>query len=96
MFINGGWKEQDINGMIHASSYASSSPSSDTKDSKTILEGLLLKKNSMENSLIKAGWSSHDIAMILDIDYPTKNPSKKISPKLDERIGKLVENVGQA
>lgn len=93
---NGGWKEQDINDMIQASS----SPSSDTEeiylDSQTILEGLLLKADLMSNSLRKAGWSSQDIAEIFNIDYPTKKPVKKISPELAERIGKLAEYVAQA
>jgi len=93
---NGGWKEQDIDGMIQASS----SPSSETEDiyldSKTNLEGLLLKADLMSNSLRKAGWSSQDIAEIFDIDYPTQKPTKKISPELAERIGKLAEYVVRA
>jgi len=90
---NGGWNEQDINDMIQVSS----SPSSEDifLDSQTILEGLLLKADLMSNSLRKAGWSSQEIAEILDIDYPTKKPTKQISPEFAERIGKLAEYVAR-
>lgn len=92
LLINGGWNEQEINGMIQTPS----SPLGTEDiclDNKTILEGLLLKTDSVSNSLRSAGWSSQDIAEIWDLDFPTKRPTKKFSPELAGKIGKLAENV---
>jgi len=92
LLINGGWNEQEINGMIQAPS----SPLGTEDiclDNKTILDGVLLKADSVSNSLRGAGWSTQDIAEIWDFDFPTKKPTKKFSPELAGRIGKLAENV---
>eukprot|EP01018_Ginkgo_biloba_P024256 Gb_09201 [translate_table: standard] len=92
---DGGWKEEDINDIIQVSSSPLDAEAV-FLDSQTILEGLLLKADLMSNSLRKAGWSSQDLAEIFDIDYPIRKPTKKLSPELVERIGKLAEFVAQA
>jgi len=48
-----------------------------------------MKAYLMSNSLRKAWWSSHDIAIIFNIDYPSKKATKKIFSKLAEKNGKL-------
>lgn len=94
---NGGWKEQDINEMLLQVPSSNLLETQDIfVDSQTILEGLLLKADLMSNSLRQAGWTSQDIGEIFDIEYPIKKPTKKISPELSERIGKLAEFVAKA
>ncbi|GLJ18008.1 hypothetical protein SUGI_0317440 [Cryptomeria japonica] len=95
---NGGWKERDINDMLLQVSSSNLPGSEDIYlDSQTIIEGLLLKADLMSNSLRKAGWSSKDVAEIFNIEYnPIRKPTKKISPELAERIGKLAEFVARA
>eukprot|EP01018_Ginkgo_biloba_P030007 Gb_32619 [translate_table: standard] len=95
---NGGWREEDISDIVEVSSTPFDNESV-FFDSQAALEGMLLKADSMSDSLRRAGWSSQDVSEVFDFDFLLREPrrsAKKLSPEFVQRIGKLAEYVAQA
>ncbi|XP_010263537.1 PREDICTED: uncharacterized protein LOC104601774 [Nelumbo nucifera] len=94
----GGWGEPDVEEMIQVSASGFFEGDIALLDSQTLLDALLLKADRFSDSLRKAGWSCEEITDALGFDFrPEKERKsvKKLSPKLVEKMGKLVESVSR-
>ncbi|KAK7331076.1 hypothetical protein VNO77_25288 [Canavalia gladiata] len=97
----GGWSESDVSEMVQISGSGFFDGDMDTVllDNQAMLDALLLKADRFSDSLRRSGWSSEDVSDALGFDFrPGKGrrPPRKLSPKLVERIGKLVESVSRS
>ncbi|XVF61158.1 hypothetical protein PTKIN_Ptkin08bG0107100 [Pterospermum kingtungense] len=92
----GGWGESDIAEIVHVSASGFFEGEMVLLDNQAVLDALLLKADRFSDSLRKAGWSSEEVSDALVFDFrleKEKKPTKKLSPRLVEKIGKLAESV---
>ncbi|KAM7516525.1 hypothetical protein LguiA_006108 [Lonicera macranthoides] len=92
----GGWKEADVEEIIHVSASGFLEGEMVLLDNQAVLDALLLKADRYSDSLRKAGWSSDEVSDALRFDYKMEKErisTKNLSPELAEKFGKLVEAV---
>lgn len=92
----GGWKEADVEEIVHVSASGFFEGEMVLLDNQAVLDALLLKADRYSDSLRKAGWSSDEVSDALRFDYRMEKErisTKKLSPELAEKFGKLVEAV---
>ncbi|XP_022863206.1 uncharacterized protein LOC111383343 [Olea europaea var. sylvestris] len=92
----GGWAESDVSEIIHVSASGFFEGEMVMLDNQAILDAMSLKADKYSDLLQKSGWSSEEVSDALGFDFrreKEKQPVKKLSPELVERIGKLAESV---
>ncbi|GLU05049.1 hypothetical protein SLE2022_221730 [Rubroshorea leprosula] len=94
----GGWDETDISDIVDVSASGFFREEMVLLDNQTVLDALLLKASWFSEPLRKAGWSYEEVSDALGFNFwlrKERKPAKKLSPKLSEKIGKLVESVSR-
>ncbi|XP_044469766.1 uncharacterized protein LOC123199037 [Mangifera indica] len=92
----GGWSESDIVDIVNVSASGFFEGEMVLLDNQSVLDALLLKADRFSDSLRKSGWTSEEVSDAFGFDFrPEKErkQTKKLSPELVERIGKLAESV---
>ncbi|CAI9110171.1 OLC1v1010150C1 [Oldenlandia corymbosa var. corymbosa] len=92
-----GWDESDVSEIVHVSASGFFEGGEMVLlDNQAVMDALLLKADRFSDSLRKAGWSSDEVSEALGFDFrpeKARKPTKKLSPELVEKIGKLAESV---
>ncbi|CAA3018024.1 Hypothetical predicted protein [Olea europaea subsp. europaea] len=93
----GGWAESDISEIAHVPASGFFDGEMVMLDNQAVLDALLLKTDRFSDMLRKAGWRSDEVSDALGFDFrlEERNPSKKLSPELLERLGKLTKSFAQ-
>ncbi|XP_075501356.1 uncharacterized protein LOC142539644 [Primulina tabacum] len=95
----GGWTESDVSEIVHVSASGFFEGEMVMLDNQAVQDALLLKTDRFSDLLRQAGWSSEEVSDVLGFDFrreKEKKQTKKLSPELIERIGKLAESVNRS
>ncbi|OWM66261.1 uncharacterized protein LOC116201919 [Punica granatum] len=93
---NGGWSEPDISEIVQVSASGFFDGDMVLLDNQALLDALLLKADRFSDTLLKAGWSPEEVSDMFGFNFrreKERRPTKKLSPELVEKFGKLADSV---